>query len=153
MRLHIARGWLIEMPDVISHSHAVQSRIVVPKPVSVNHPPRPVRDDLSRTDTLVSELSRKLVVIWVYDRIRRHHQLHYATGWGSGLVTGGALFGDLLGGGVAGSRVDDTGSSNGMTVYLLTGCPICAMATPPIAVFDCPLVLNIAGVATITNVR
>src|SRR6266536_2526417 len=53
----VARGWLIEMPDVISHSHAVQSRIVVPKPVSVNHPPGPVRDDLSRTDTLVSELS------------------------------------------------------------------------------------------------
>jgi len=58
--------------------------------------------------------------------------LHYSTGWGSGLVTGGVLFGDLLGGGgVTGSEVGDTGSSSGISVYLLTGCPICATADPP----------------------
>ncbi len=53
--------------------------------------------------------------------------LRYSTGSGSGLVTGGVLFGDLLGGGgVTGSGVGDTGSSSGISVYLLTGCPICA---------------------------
>jgi hypothetical protein len=53
--------------------------------------------------------------------------LHYSTGWSAGLETGGVLFGDLLGGGgVTGSGVGDTGSSSGMIVYLLTGCPICA---------------------------
>jgi len=58
--------------------------------------------------------------------------LHYSTGWGSGLVAGGVLFGDLLGGGgVTGSEVGDTGSSSGISVYLLTGCPICATADPP----------------------
>ncbi len=81
-------------------------------------------------------------------------RVRYSTGSGSGLVTGGAMSGNLLGGGgVTGSAVGDTGSFSGITVYRLIGCPICAMATPPIAVFDCPLVLNIAGVATIPNVR
>jgi hypothetical protein len=38
-------------------------------------------------------------------------------GCGSGLVTGGALSGDLLGGGgTTGSEVGDTGSSSGTTV-------------------------------------
>ncbi len=43
--------------------------------------------------------------------------LHYSTGWSSGLVTGGVLFGDLRGGGggITGSGVGDTGSSRGMT--------------------------------------
>jgi hypothetical protein len=53
--------------------------------------------------------------------------LRYSIGSGSGLVTGGVLFGDLLGGGgVTGSGVGDTSSSSGISVYLLTGCPICA---------------------------
>src|SRR5260370_23645811 len=64
--------------------------------------------------------------------------LHYSTGWGSGLLTGGAVFGALLGGGgVTGSAVGDTGSSSGMIVYLLTGCPICATADPPYTDCQC----------------
>ncbi len=39
--------------------------------------------------------------------------MRYFAGCGcGGLVTGGALFGDLLGGGVTGCAVGDTGSSN-----------------------------------------
>src|SRR5713101_6962273 len=64
--------------------------------------------------------------------------LHYSTGWGSGLVTGGVLLGDLLGGGgVTGSGVGDTGSSSGISVYLLTGCPIRATADPPYTDCQC----------------
>jgi hypothetical protein len=57
----------------------------------------------------------------------------YSAGCGSGLVTGGAFCGDLLGGGgLTGSAVGDTGSSRGMTVYLLTGSPICPTADLPL---------------------
>src|SRR5713226_6850206 len=64
--------------------------------------------------------------------------LRYSTGWGSGLVTGGVLFGDLLGGGGGtGSGVGDTGPSSGISVYLLTGCPICATADPPYTDCQC----------------
>jgi hypothetical protein len=55
----------------------------------------------------------------------------YGTGSGSGFVTGGVA-GDFSGGsGATGSCVDDTGSVRGITVYLLTGGPICAIADPP----------------------
>jgi len=37
----------------------------------------------------------------------------------------------LGGGGITGSAVGDTGSSRGMTVYRLTGWPICPIAIPP----------------------
>src|SRR6266851_7386274 len=67
--------------------------------------------------------------------------LHYSTGWGSGLLTGGALFGALPGGGgVTGSAVGDTGSSSGTIVYLLTGCPICATADPPLRIASAAIV-------------
>ena len=55
--------------------------------------------------------------------------VRYRTGSGSGFVTG-VLSGDF-GGGPTGSRVGDTGSSRGMTVYLLMGCPICATVDLP----------------------
>jgi len=59
-------------------------------------------------------------------------RLGYSAGCGSGAVTGDERPGDLLGGGgITGSEVGDTGSSSGTTVYLLTGCPICATADPP----------------------
>src|SRR6266851_10257462 len=105
----------------------------------MNHSPTPVCDDLSDTNALVLEGSRKFVLILVCDRNQRHRfRLRYSTGWGSGLVTGGVLFGDLRGGGgVTGSAVGDTGSSSGMIVYLLTGCPICATADPPYADCQC----------------
>src|SRR5713101_1760222 len=152
MRSNITGGWFIELPDVISHSHAVQP--VIAEPAFVNHPPRSVRDDLSRTDSLVSELSRKLVAMWGYDRIRPHHPAPLLHGFGLRLGRGWGDVRRFIGRRwPIGSRVGDTGSSNGMTVDLLIGCPICAMATPPDAVFDCPLVLNIASVATIPNVR
>src|SRR5260370_4614348 len=41
------------------------------------------------------------------------------------------------GGGVTGFGVGDTGSSSGMIVYLLTGCPICATADPPYTDCQC----------------
>jgi len=42
------------------------------------------------------------------------------------------VVGDLSGGdGITGSRVGDTGSSRGITVYFLIGCPICATADLP----------------------
>ncbi len=55
--------------------------------------------------------------------------VRYRTGSGSGLVTG-VLSGDV-GVGPIGSWVGDTGSSRGMTVYLLMGSPICATADLP----------------------
>src|SRR6266511_1812864 len=57
----------------------------------------------------------------------------YHTGSGSGLLPGWAGVGAFSGGGrVTGSRVGDTGSSRGMTVYLRTGSPICATADVPL---------------------
>jgi len=122
MRSNITRGWLIEMPDVISHSHAVQPVIAVPKRASINHPPRPVRDNLSRTDTLVFDPFRSFAEICEHDP-DPHLSLRYFAGSGSGVITGGELLGDLLGGGDGrtGSAVGDTGSSSGMTVYRLIG--------------------------------
>jgi hypothetical protein len=59
----------------------------------------------------------------------------YRTGSGAGWVTGGAFSGDFSGGGgLTGSAVGDTGSSRGMTVYLLTGSPIRAMPDLPLVV-------------------
>jgi hypothetical protein len=77
---------------------------------------------------------RKLILVWVCAEEYRGHGnlswLRYCTG--SGCVTGRVFSGDLRGGGrVTGSRVGDTGSSRGMTVYLLTGSPICATADLP----------------------
>ena len=138
------------MPDVVSHVDTVETT-AAPKQTRNYHPPSAIRDDLSCTNALVFEPRGKLLVICAHDGDPR---LRYFAGSSSGLVTGAGLAGALLGGGgISGSAVGDTGSFSGITVYRLIGCPICAMATPPIAVFDCPLVLNIAGVATIPNVR
>src|SRR5207249_2848600 len=62
---HIAGSWLIRMPDAVFHKHAMQEIIASPQPTGLDHPPRPIRYDLSNTDALVLERSRKLVVIWV----------------------------------------------------------------------------------------
>jgi hypothetical protein len=71
----------------------------------------------------------------------------YRTGSGSGLVTGWAGVGAFSGGGrVTGSRVGDTGSSRGMTVYLLTGSPIC-----PTAELRCRM--PIKSVPPLTDIR
>jgi hypothetical protein len=118
------------MPDVISHVDAVKMVIALPKPTWVNHPPSPIGNNLSSTNALVFEPPRKRVFIGAHDRYSRPH---YFTGSSSGLVTGPGLVGALLGGGgLTGSAVGDTGSSRGMTVYLLTGSPICPTADLPL---------------------
>jgi len=114
------------MPDVISHVDAVKMVIALSKPTWVNHPPSPIGNNLSSTNALVFEPPRKRVFIGAHDRYSRPH---YFTGSSSGLITGPGLVGALLGGGgLTGSAVGDTGSSRGMTVYLLTGSPICPTA-------------------------
>ncbi len=112
------------VPDVISHVDAVEALIAVPKPPGVDHLPSPVGDDLSDTNAVVFDLPRTPIFNRAHDR-RGDPAHRYRTGSGSGSVTGGAFSGDFWGGGgVTGSRVGDTDSSRGMTVYLLTGSPI-----------------------------
>jgi hypothetical protein len=131
MRSHISGGWLVGVPDVIFYEHAVEVVITAPKPTRLNHPPRSVRDDLPQTKAVVFEVPRNRIFTRVHAR-RCSLGHRYSAGCGSGLVTGGAFWGDLLGGGgLTGSAVGDTGSSRGMTVYLLTGSPICATADLP----------------------
>src|SRR5712691_12351570 len=86
MRSNITGGWLIELPDVISHSHAVQP--VIAGAAFVNHPPRSVRDNLSRTDALAFDPFRSFEKICGNDH-HWHLSLRYLTGSGSGVVTGG----------------------------------------------------------------
>jgi len=118
MRPYIAGCRPVGIPNVITHSHAVQE-IASAQPSRYNHPPCAIRNDLPDANTLMPDSPCKLVVVG-------HGSLRfYGTGCGSGFVTGcvglGVLFG---GGGVTGSFVGDTGSSSGMTVYLVTGSPI-----------------------------
>src|SRR6266487_4245694 len=108
VHMHIAGGWLVKVPDVISHEDAVQTVIAAPKPTRVNYPPRPVCDDLSYSKALVLEGSRKLVLIPVYDH-DNHGQRNltaaqqiaeqYSTRYQARAPTRGVVFGDLLGGG------------------------------------------------------
>jgi hypothetical protein len=114
VRSHIAGGWLIGMPDIVSHMDAVEPIIAAPKQARNYHPPSTIGDNLSRTNALVFEPRGKLVVIWAPDH---GPPARYFAGCGSGLVTGGGLLGALLGGGgITGSAVGDTGSSSGITV-------------------------------------
>jgi Resolvase, N terminal domain len=124
---YIPRGWLVGVPNIVSHEYAVQQIVASAYPVCLNDLPCPIRNDLAYTDALVPERPRKFIVV-----ARRHWQHHgcYATRWGSGFLTGGVGFGALFGGGgVTGSLVGDTGSSSGITVYLLVGSPIWPMAS------------------------
>jgi hypothetical protein len=106
----------------------MQAVVAAPKPTWATHPPRPIGNNLSSTNALVSEPRSKLVIAYAHGR---EPHVSYA-GCGSGLVTGGAFSGGFLGGGnLTGSAVGDTGSSSGMTVYLRTGSPICATAELP----------------------
>ena len=128
MRCHISGGWLVGMPDVIFHQNTVEAVIAAPKPPWVNHTPRSVRDDLSHTNAIVFEMPRNSIFTRAHHR-RGDPAHRYRIGSGSGSVTGGAFSGDFWGGGgVTGSRVGDTGSFRGMTVYLLIGSPIWATA-------------------------
>ncbi len=118
MPSHISAGWLIWMPDVIFHEDAVEPVIAAPKPPWVDYTPSSVRDNFSDTNAIVLETLGNPI-------FTRAHR----TGSGSGLVTG--VFSGDLAGGFTGSRVGGTGSSRGMTVYLLMGSPICATADLP----------------------
>jgi hypothetical protein len=66
----------------------VQEIVAFTKPVSLNHPPSPIGNNLAYPNALVPERLRKLVV-----RHRQHDGLHYRTGCGSGFVTGDMGFG------------------------------------------------------------
>ncbi len=128
VRSHIAGGWLIGVPDVAFHEYTLQAVVAVPKPTWVNHPPRPIRNNLSSTNALVFDPRSKLVVAYAHGR----EHIRYFAGCGSGLVTGARFLGSVLGGGgLTGSSVGDTGSARGMTVYLLTDSPIRANADLP----------------------
>src|SRR6266702_4557375 len=109
---HIAGCWPVGIPNVITHSDAMQ-KIASTQPAGYNHPPCPIRNDLPDTDALMSKSSRCSCSLSsaapLYPR--------YGTGCGSGFVTGDVGLGTLFGGGgAAGSFVGDTGSSSGMTV-------------------------------------
>jgi len=106
------------MPDVIFHEDAVEPVIAAPKPPWVDCTPSSVRDNFSDTHAVVLETLGNPI-------FTRAHR----TGSGSGLVIG--AFSGNFGGGITGSRVGETGSSRGMTVYLLTGSPICPTADLP----------------------
>ncbi len=121
MLSHISAGWLVWIPDVIFHKNAVEPAIAAPKPPWVDYTPSSVRDNFSDTNAVVLETHRNPIFTRAHDG--------YRTGSGAGLVTG--AFSGNVGGGVTGSRVGDTGSPRGMTVYLLTGSPICPTADLP----------------------
>ena len=92
--------------------------IAAPKPPWVDYTPSSVRDNFSDTNAIVLEMLGNPI-------FTRAHR----AGSGSGLVTG--VFSGDLAGGFTGSRIGGTGSSRGMTVYLLMGSPICATADLP----------------------
>jgi hypothetical protein len=119
MRAHISAGWFIGVPKLVFHKNAVQAVIAFTPPTCLYHTPRSISDDLPDTNAIVFE-TQSLVFTYTH-----------RTGSGCGVVTG--AFSGTLGGGFTGSRVGNTGSSRGMTVYLLIGCPICAIADLPCA--------------------
>src|SRR5260370_37260705 len=120
MRWNTTGAWLTDLQELISHRHAVKP--VLAGPAFATHPPRSVRDNLSRTDALAFDPFRSFEKICGNDH-HWHLSLRYLTGSGSGVVTGGELLGDLPGGGDGrtGSTPGDTGSSSGITVYRLIG--------------------------------
>ncbi len=98
----------------------------------MNHRPSPVCDDLPYSKALVLEGSRKLVLIPVYDHDNHGRRypgaallyglgLRFANGWGVVRRLAGRRWG-------------------GMIVYLLTGCPICATADPPLRIASAAIV-------------
>ncbi len=95
VRSYIAGGGFIRVPSVIFHEYTMQAVVAAPKPTWATHPPRPIGNNLSSTNTLVSEPRSKLVIAYAHGR---EPHVSYA-GCRSGLVTGGAFSGDLLGGG------------------------------------------------------
>ncbi len=51
----------------------MQAVIATPQPSWLNHPPGPVRDDLSNANTLVPKGYRKLILIWARGKEYRGH--------------------------------------------------------------------------------
>src|SRR5262245_820140 len=65
MRSHIAVCCPVWIPNVITHSDAMQ-QIASAQPAGYNHPPCPIRNDLPDTDALMSKSSRKPDVVAHY---------------------------------------------------------------------------------------
>src|SRR5262249_12513 len=112
MRSHIARCWPVGIPNVITHSDAMQ-KIASAQPAGYNHPPCPIRNDLPDTDALMSKSSRKPDLVAHYHPPPRSFR---STAVAGARVSSPVMWGLFGGGGVAGSFVGDTGSSSGMTV-------------------------------------
>jgi hypothetical protein len=78
-------------PLAIAATVLLQAVVAALKPTRFDHSPRSVRDDLSHPNALVLERSRKLVLISVCDRTRRHYPapllhglgLRLNNGWGA----------------------------------------------------------------------
>ena len=68
---HITGSWLVGIPDVIPHGHAVQMIIAGGKPGWTNYPPRSVRDDFLYTNAVVLESPRELIFVRRKHRDRR----------------------------------------------------------------------------------
>src|SRR5262245_2821192 len=116
------------MPYVLLNENAMQEVIARPPPMWLDHSPSSICDDLPDTNALMPKRRRTLVRISVRWGARNDHgSLPFALwhwlrlGFRLRCCRGRASFGA---GGVAGSFVGDSGSSSGMTVYLLIGSPI-----------------------------
>src|SRR5262249_36470576 len=89
VRSHIARCWLIGMPHVIPHVDTVETIVAASKQTRNYRPPSPISDDLSRTNALVFEPPRKLVLIRPHSRDPRTvlvRRLRFRLGSGSRVV-------------------------------------------------------------------
>src|SRR5262249_12269824 len=89
VRSHIARCWFIRMPNVIPHEDTVETIAAASKQTRNYRPPSSISDDLSRTNALVFELPRKLVLIRPHRRDPRTvlvRRLRFRLGNGSRVV-------------------------------------------------------------------
>src|SRR5437762_10211884 len=110
----IAAGWLIGIPNVLPHSHAVKALLVDWRPSLLDHPPCPICDYLSHPNARMPYCLGPPVLVMKRREAAddKTPQRPYSALWGSGLVMGDAGSGDRFGGGgETRSGVGATGSS------------------------------------------
>src|SRR5438874_12488743 len=114
----IAAGWLIGIPNVLPHSHAVEALLVDWRPSLLDHPPCPICDYLSHPNASMPYCLGPPVLVMKSGGAADDKPRHRPSSalWGSWVVTGEACSGDRFGGGDTRYGVCAAGSLRCITV-------------------------------------